>query len=252
MSEAAGTAATGHWRDIVLRQDTQDNATLSYDALFLRQALWAFVAGQQPATPLLDIGANTGYACAWLGLAPGDYAGIEPSAALLAAAAAPVRARLARGVGEQLPFPDRHFNFLLMIEMLDHSHTPAAVLREARRVLAPGGTAVLSVANRGTLVRRSYCWYLRRRGLLPPGEDPHFRQHTFHFTRQEVRALAQAAGWRVAGERGYGYLPLPRRLDRFIPAALLRGLWRAANICGEMLLPGYCDGFIMRLEPVNR
>jgi SAM-dependent methyltransferase len=46
---------------------------------------------------------------------------------------------------EQLPFPDASFDLVLCTQALEHVKDPAAVLAEIRRVLAPGGAALISV-----------------------------------------------------------------------------------------------------------
>ena len=44
-----------------------------------------------------------------------------------------------RGVGERLPLVDAGFEAVMLCETLDHCLDPAQVIREARRVLKPGG-----------------------------------------------------------------------------------------------------------------
>jgi ubiquinone/menaquinone biosynthesis C-methylase UbiE len=45
--------------------------------------------------------------------------------------------------GRQLPFPDGHFDRVLCAETLEYIDDPALALREMRRVLRPGGLALL-------------------------------------------------------------------------------------------------------------
>ncbi|MEV4116937.1 methyltransferase domain-containing protein [Nonomuraea sp. NPDC049695] len=62
---------------------------------------------------------------------------------------ADVAARLAflRGEGERLAFPDGCFDSAVAGELLEHVGDPGAVLTELHRVLAPGGTLLLSVPH---------------------------------------------------------------------------------------------------------
>jgi SAM-dependent methyltransferase len=48
------------------------------------------------------------------------------------------------GFGENLPFPDAHFDAILTQDTLEHVHDLSAVMRECRRVLRPGGHLVLT------------------------------------------------------------------------------------------------------------
>ncbi len=51
------------------------------------------------------------------------------------------------GKGERLDFPEDAFAFVSMENVLDHVQDPAAVMREARRVLEPGGCLLLTVTR---------------------------------------------------------------------------------------------------------
>jgi SAM-dependent methyltransferase len=57
-------------------------------------------------------------------------------------------ARVIRGVGEALPCPDAAFDIVLAQDVLEHVRDPDATLREIKRVLAPGGVALVTVINR--------------------------------------------------------------------------------------------------------
>ena len=59
------------------------------------------------------------------------------------AATRPVQASLL-----SLPFPDRTFRAILCTEVIEHTADPAAAVQELCRVLAPGGTLVLTVPNK--------------------------------------------------------------------------------------------------------
>lgn len=65
-----------------------------------------------------------------------------------------------RGVGEHLPFADSSFDAVAAVWSLNHCARPAAVIAEARRVLAPGGLLVLVLEDVpprwGDLVRGRY------------------------------------------------------------------------------------------------
>jgi len=43
-----------------------------------------------------------------------------------------------------LPFPEGHFDHVVMLAVLEHLTEPEVVLREAYRVIAPGGSLILT------------------------------------------------------------------------------------------------------------
>jgi len=51
-------------------------------------------------------------------------------------------------LSEQLPLPDSSVDRMLMVHLLEHSENPTATLKEAWRVLTPGGRLLIAVPNR--------------------------------------------------------------------------------------------------------
>ncbi len=84
-------------------------------------------------------------------------------------------------VEQPLDFEDASFDVVVAGELLEHLREPAAVVREARRVLRPGGLFVGSVPNAFRLKNR-----LRFLAGRPPEHDP---THLHLFRPDDVRAL---------------------------------------------------------------
>src|SRR4030042_490857 len=55
---------------------------------------------------------------------------------------------LALAASEQMPFPDNSFDVILLHEVIEHVSDDAATLREACRVVRPGGRIVIYAPNR--------------------------------------------------------------------------------------------------------
>lgn len=97
----------------------------------------------------LDIGAGDGALAGLLAPACRLLVCLDPSPAMVAAGRARCAeggwpsVRWVRGVGESLPFPDGGFDTVLLLQSLQYVAEPRRVLREAGRVLAPGGRAVV-------------------------------------------------------------------------------------------------------------
>lgn len=53
-----------------------------------------------------------------------------------------------QGRGEDMPFSDHSFGFINMAQVIEHVESPIEVMKEADRVLAPGGIIYVSVPSR--------------------------------------------------------------------------------------------------------
>ncbi len=94
-----------------------------------------------------------------------------------------------------LPHPDippMSFDVITMWQALEHVHRPLEVLREARRLLVPGGKLIVAVPN---LESQSFRWF---------GEDwfgLDLPRHLTHFTPATLRSMAEKAGFQVDNVR---------------------------------------------------
>ncbi len=59
--------------------------------------------------------------------------------------------RLLCADGYDLPFARESFDIVLLVAVLEHTHEPWRILAEARRVLKPGGRAIIVVPNDVTM-----------------------------------------------------------------------------------------------------
>jgi 2-polyprenyl-3-methyl-5-hydroxy-6-metoxy-1,4-benzoquinol methylase len=94
-----------------------------------------------------------------------------------------------------LPHPELEpasFDVITMWHSLEHVHEPLTVLREAHRLLVPGGKLLVAVPNIDSLPFRWFgsAWY----GLDLP-------RHLTHFTPATLRQMLQEAGFRIGPVR---------------------------------------------------
>ncbi len=139
---------------------------------------------------------------------------------------------------EPLPHPDAHFDVVVCAETLEHIYPTDHLLREIRRVLRPGGVAVIDLPRLDSLLNIG----LLLLGFQPPGiECSRERRygaingesvltgHVAYFTRRALLAMLERSGLvlveaRQVGQRS-GWLAEQRAAGRRVPAWLRAAWW---------------------------
>ena len=106
------------------------------------------------AGEVLDIGCGSGYGSAHLAQnLPANVTGVDISQEAIDYAQQNYQAgnlRYLRAPAEELPFEDGRFGLVVCFEVFEHLANPEALLAEAKRVLAPEGTFIVSTPNKLT------------------------------------------------------------------------------------------------------
>ena len=188
-----------------------------------RQArmLAAVLRGVAGPAVILDLGCGDGSA---LAVATTQnprhrFAGIDWSGDALRRAHALGLTVLRGSVSPRLPVADGVADVVIMSELIEHLVDPDAAVAEARRVLRPGGSLLLSTPNLAA-------WY--NRGLLAAGIQPVFSEvslrgvfgrpgrvvagHLRLFTRRALTGFLTASGFRCVTVTGARYHDVPRPL----------------------------------------
>jgi 2-polyprenyl-3-methyl-5-hydroxy-6-metoxy-1,4-benzoquinol methylase len=131
--------------------------------------------------------------------------------ALLTAALAHVQPELVRANLEALPFEDGAFELVLCTQVVEHLLDPGAGIRELARVVAPGGTLLLSTDHSRNSVTRTLgaprtalVKTLRVAGRRALVTFPERR-----FDRAEIEALVTDAGLELETVETFRFTPPP-------------------------------------------
>jgi SAM-dependent methyltransferase len=130
----------------------------------------------------LEIGVGTGRFAAPLGIATG----IDPAAAMLRIAKER-HISVCQAVGETLPFRDGAFDFALLVTVLCFVEDPAPLLREAIRVVKPGGHVIVGFIDKDTALGKLY---------ESRKDTNKFYQNARFYSAPQVAALLLGAGLR--------------------------------------------------------
>lgn len=116
-----------------------------------------------------------------------------------------------RAVGEDTGLESDRFAVAFCYNVLDHVRDPLGVLREARRILKPGGTFVLGVDTYSTLGILRFKLLIER----PYADSIGVRAHPFRLRECEVARLVESADFSVLDGNGRR----PRALHDFVSHA---------------------------------
>ena len=136
--------------------------------------------------PFLEVGVGTGAFAQALNIA----LGVDPAPGALRRAAGR-GIEVVRAVGEALPFREGAFGGVFFINTFCFVPDPTAVLREALRVVRPGGGLVVAEVEKESPWGRFY-GQKKAQGHL-------FYRHASFYSLAEIKAMFHLAGLRVEG-----------------------------------------------------
>lgn len=179
---------------------------------------------------LVDVGCGSGILLSNLAEKGWDVTGVDFDPGGVSAA----RERglnVHQGSLDEQRFPDGSFDAVLMSHVIEHVPDPTALLREAHRILAPGGRLVVVTPNTGAFAHRYFKadWL----HLDPP-------RHLHLFNPATLQSVARQAGFTGAELRttlrdAKGAIATSRIIRKFRTHAWKRGLSRWDRVVGSGL-----------------
>jgi len=172
----------------------------SYVIYVMHTASYAFAKQYCAGNVVLDLGCGSGYGAARIGEEAKKVEGVDVDAEAVAFA----RQRYSREnvsfsrieSGKSLPFADASFDVVLSFQVIEHVWDDGTYLKEAHRVLKPGGVMVVVTPDRAH--------------RLLPGQRPWNRWHVREYSGAQLErkmgqyfdvaaSLKMGAVWDVAG-----------------------------------------------------
>jgi len=165
-----------------------------------------------PHARILDAGCGSGRNMVELARL-GSVTGVELSPTSVGLARAREAGEVVEGSVLEMPFAEESFDLAVCLDVIEHLECDLDALRELRRVVAPGGSLLVTVP--------AYQW-------LWSGHDE-INHHHRRYTRRSLQRAAQRAGWQQLRTTYFNSLLLP-------VAIVLRGLDRLSRKTTESSL----------------
>lgn len=177
----------------------------------------AFLAGNfEPGGKILDVGCGRGVLLSSLADLGFEVHGTEISDDAARGADSRAKIRIVPSL-QQADFPEDHFDGVVIWHVLEHLPDPATAVREAWRILKPGGRLIIAVPNYSSVQARwsGPDWF----HLDPP-------RHLFHFTLNGLTRLIDECGFR---RRSVHHFSLRQNPFGWVQSALNKTGWFPRN-----------------------
>jgi 2-polyprenyl-3-methyl-5-hydroxy-6-metoxy-1,4-benzoquinol methylase len=182
---------------------------------------------------LVDVGCAAGFLLDTARAKGWTVTGVDLSATMAHHAVHALGLDVRLGTLEECRLPEASFDAVTLCDSLEHVLNPLATMREVRRILRPGGIALIVTPNIASPLARLL-------GTRWPHLTP--REHIYYFARHSLRRLIATAGFERVEDGTIGhYFTLEyigRKLAPFLgPTLRLPLLARSINLSvGDLLM----------------
>ena len=194
-----------------------------YHARIVTDMLQGVKMSDRHSSKILDVGCGTGFVSQ---LYPNfDITGIDISDGMLAQNPH----KWVKAPAEAIPFPDNHFDYVIVRSLLHHLEEPAVGLKEIYRVLKPGGTFVCWDPN------QSWLNTLFRKLFQRTERFSHLHKS---FQDKELFGMIEERGFKITQKRYIGFIAYPAIgfpdiVDFHLPIWVGRILMRLDNLISK-------------------
>jgi ubiquinone/menaquinone biosynthesis C-methylase UbiE len=158
--------------------------------------------------------------------------------------------RFVEGSLPKLPFADHAFDAALCIGVLAYVHDPLESLREIRRIVRPGGVAVLQVSNALCLTARLHSAmrrvYRQLGEVLGGPAYPHLRIPLTSFRLRTLRPILERAGFGVESWVRYDFRP--PLLEWLAPSVALAASRALQHLERREVMGWAAEGVVLRVR----
>lgn len=149
----------------------------------------------KPGSRVLDVGCGDGTIGESLRVNNNDVYGVDISAqAVTLALERGIKASVCDIENDNLPFPEKTFDFVVAAEIIEHVFDTDGFLGKIRNVLKTGGCLVLTTPNLASLGRRIFL-FQGRNPLIEVASRPESAGHIRYFVKQALLDLLKENGF---------------------------------------------------------
>jgi ubiquinone/menaquinone biosynthesis C-methylase UbiE len=208
---------------------------------------------------VLDVGCGRANDAMDLARRGGSCLGLEPSETMICHAKRQIAkdgtgVALLRGIGEDMPLKSHSFDKVVCKGALDHFPTPERAVKEMARVVKPGGTVIITVANLDCLgFRLGRTFFVRFRKLLRREESIYEKiwqtpfDHTFRFDYKTLNKMVRQH-MKVDESIGISLFfasPWWGSILSRLPRPISRGMLRMLDVVARHI-PSLSDGVVLK------